>query len=167
MRTPGAVGIRPNGGRGGKTCSLNGFYISSPLKMVFLSPRKSKLSKTRAETTCNARYIGLVKHPRCVGGEIWRPKAVAPQILLFLRTISLFGPFLAFASRESALDVRVGGYNFGAILVGPICLGCNTKNAHPGPYFSDLQPCGVPMGPSQNMAGKSQTQCLRPPRAVR
>ena len=52
--------------------------------------------------------------------------------------------FLAFASRESVLDVRVGGYNFGAILVGPICLGCNTKNAHPGPYFSDPQPCGVP-----------------------
>ena len=49
-----------------------------------------------------------------------------------------FALFLAFASRESVLDVRVGGYNFGAILVGPICLGCNTKTAHPGPYFLDL-----------------------------
>ena len=66
---------------GGKTCSLNGFYISSPLKMVLLGPRKSELSKTRAKTTCNARYIGLVNHPRCIGGEIWRPRAVAPQIL--------------------------------------------------------------------------------------
>ena len=59
-----------------------------------------------------------------------------------------FALFLAFASRESVLDVRVGGYNFGAILVGPICLGCNTKNAHPGPYFSDQQPCGVPTLPA-------------------